>query len=249
VDADSVWSAGDGAVGDPGGHGFGGGGGGAGGGVYHPRWVGAYSWLDDRCVFSYPPSAPQNYFHYADIGGRGGGGAAGGCGGTGGDGGRAGGGAFAILVAFHDYHGAGPEIRDNEIRLGWGGTGGDGGFGGVGQTGGSGGQGGRNVATPQNTHVLFCAPPGGTGGDGGDGGHGAGGGGGCGGASFGILQAGAGDVVWTGNCFLESGGTGGTGGIGGRSFGSNGSNGAGGSTLRCQLDGDPEDECDPAPCG
>ena len=161
---DGEWLSLSGAAGAVGQSGTGGGGGGGGGGIETfgcNQWLGGY-----------------------DIGGSGGGGGSGGCPGVGGLDGSGGGSSMGIFMFWTGQPAGFPELENNTIDTGFGGSGGKGGKGGVGGTGGWGGSGGADGA---GNEFLWCAGEGGEGGHGGNGGSGGGGGGGCGGLSLGLF--------------------------------------------------------------
>ena len=126
-----------------------------------------------------------------DFGASGGSGGNGGCPGESGAGGLGGGGSFGIFITYISLdpqdHSALPNIYDNVIKRGFGGTGGRGGNGGGGGSGGAGGEGG-DVGSVLNPICSFQA---GAGGSGGRGGHGGAGAGGNGGVSYDIAVTGS----------------------------------------------------------
>jgi hypothetical protein len=198
------WVADSGAAGSAGFHGGGGGGGGAGGGGDDVN--------NQQCL--------------DDLGATGGGGGSGACAGTAGSGGGGGGGSFAVFI--HACSGP-PDLSNNTIHRGYGGSAGDGGNGGAGGVGGDGASGGAAASGNWD----FCTGGAGKGGQGGDGGHGGGGGGGCGGASVGVWATdyGAGSTGYDSANTFGGGGLSGKGGTGGSSIGASGAGGSDGLNV------------------
>ena len=217
-----------GAAGQAGAHGAHGGGGGGGGAAGSLR-----RFYEDCFIFC---STVWRNIHY--LGATGGGGGSGGCAGQAATGGSAGGGSFAVVIAFSASPPTSaadmPGVIDNRLSRGNGGRGGAGGNGGAGGEPGMGAAGGP----PNNTNTYgFCMERAGDGAQGGRGGHGGGGGGGSGGASADILVAGvAGFALPYGaaNTFeiepdLATSGEGGSGGNSNNTVGGIGSDGARGA--------------------